>query len=426
MRERRACRKPDSGFSLVEMMVALLFISVLMGGMATVFRSSLTTFYTSAEKLSSVRRNRASLDLLSNDINSIGLYLQDLQAVPTGLGAGNPPFYVLPQQPVSTATDQPQFADQLFFYLDMPFQFQGRIGSVGSPGANANTFIQSGENISTYSPDYTIDCGSAVYAQQISSSFNAVSPRTPLPLVMARQDSYSNLAITSVTAPAANSSLITVTTGASGSVSTTGIGSPGGPPKSAPIVGAAVTFFVPAQMVRYSIQMLQLDPASSVGVPCLVRDQGNYSATGFNAIASLQQVIAENVTDFRVFMSVSPGYLTVNAPTQAWVPFSKPGTGLNLDTGWNSIYLANLNTQLGIAGRQGHTSIDPALNPTWFRDIPMVVRVDITTRTARERTEYNTAGTTTAASTTSPGLAYRTFTRSLMMVPRHFGLPLTN
>ena len=37
-------RKPQYGFSLVEMLVALVFMSILMAGMAVVFRTSIGTF----------------------------------------------------------------------------------------------------------------------------------------------------------------------------------------------------------------------------------------------------------------------------------------------------------------------------------------------------------------------------------------------
>ena len=44
------------GFSLVELLVALVFTMVLMAGMANVYRASLSSFYTSGESISSVRR----------------------------------------------------------------------------------------------------------------------------------------------------------------------------------------------------------------------------------------------------------------------------------------------------------------------------------------------------------------------------------
>ena len=48
----------QQGFSLVELLVALAFTMFLMAGMANIYKSSLSTFYTSGESVSSARRNR--------------------------------------------------------------------------------------------------------------------------------------------------------------------------------------------------------------------------------------------------------------------------------------------------------------------------------------------------------------------------------
>ena len=88
------------GFSLVEMLVALVFTGILMAGMATVFKTSLSTFYTSGEQLSSARRNRMSIDLLGDDLNAACMYLLD-PSVPPAVVATNPPFYILPNMAVT-------------------------------------------------------------------------------------------------------------------------------------------------------------------------------------------------------------------------------------------------------------------------------------------------------------------------------------
>jgi len=161
--------------------------------------------------------------------------------------------------------------------------------------------------------------------------------------------------------------------------------------------------------------MLQMDPTSTAGIPCLVRDQGTYSTAGFVPDATLQQVITENVSAFKVYLSVNPGYLTANNPAQAWAPFSAIPSPADFTSGWTNGIVADLNTQLQHSGRAGQTSTGSSL--TWFRDIPTVVRIDMTTRTATKRSEYAATPTT---------LAYATTQRSLIMVPRQFGLPLNN
>jgi hypothetical protein len=158
-------------------------------------------------------------------------------------------------------------------------------------------------------------------------------------------------------------------------------------------------------MVRYSVQMLALDPRSSVGLPCLVRDQGGYSASGFSAVASRQQVVTENVSGFKVYLSADAG--------ADWAGLDLTGTGLDFASGWTGGIQAELNSQLAKLSRSGYASTSSSL--TWFRSIPALVRVDLTTRTAIKRSDY-TAGAGSAA--------YRTATQSLVLVPRHFGLAL--
>jgi hypothetical protein len=415
MREPRRPSRGKAGFSMVEMLVALLFMGLFMAGMTKVFKSSINTFYTTSEGIASARRNRASIDLLYDDLNSIGLYLQDLQAPPQGLGSAVPPFFILPRQKVSTAAGQPAFADQIFFYVDQPFQFQAKIDSVDEGANNQALYVDKNLKLSDYKPGYTIDCGSYVYAKQVYDAWKA-----GLPVSATLQDSYQVLNLTTVTEPANNSNLLKVSSGASADVSVTGVGAAGGPNAQAHIKAAAATFFVPAQMIRYSIQMIQLDPsaANTDGTPCLVRDQGSYNSGAFTATPSLQQILAENVADFRAYVSVNPGYLTVHTPTQAWAPFPARTLADNatLDTGWTSGILNDVRTQLKDSGRAGVTTIDSVTDPTWFRNVPLVLRVDISTRTATQRADYAPAGTT--------ALAYKTITRSMVMVPRHFGLPL--
>jgi prepilin-type N-terminal cleavage/methylation domain-containing protein len=407
------------GFSLVEMMVALVFISILMAGMATAIKSSVTTFYTAGEKLSSIRRNHSSMDLLYDDINAIGLYLDDIQSPPDNISSTNPLFYVLPNQAVAGApATGPQYADQIFFYLDQPFPFQGTLASNIVAGVDQNSLDQNQaiqDNAALANPSLIINCGSnsasGIYAQQVYNAFHALGE----PVELTLQDSYVNVTVAGITAPSSNSYALTVQTGASANAGITGTGSVGGTFKHAHTAGASVLLFVPRQMVRYSVQMLQLDPQSNVGIPCLVRDQGNYSQAGFVANPSLQQVVTENVSAFKVYLSVNPGFLTANNPAQAWAPFNAIGNAPNFAAGWTAGVLADLNTQLAASGRAGQTSTGTSL--VWFRDIPLAVRVDITTQTATQRSEYSANGAT---------LANKTFQQSLVMVPRNFGLPLTD
>ena len=97
------------GFSMVEMMVALVFTMILMAGLGQVFKSSLSASYLMGEKISSLRRNRGSMDLLYDDLNSAGMVLVDVTSPLTALSPSIAittsallSFADVPRVPVST------------------------------------------------------------------------------------------------------------------------------------------------------------------------------------------------------------------------------------------------------------------------------------------------------------------------------------
>ena len=151
----------------------------------------------------------------------------------------------------------------------------------------------------------------------------------------------------------------------------------------------------PAQYVRYRIESRNWDPAKpdGIGIPCLIRDQGPYPGAGtFSPDTTLTTIVAENVSRFTVSLSADHG--------ATWI------TGTN----WAAIKTA-LNGQLAASGAPGFKSVDST--PHWYRYAPILVRVNVTTRTAAQRAEYSPAG---------DALAYKEQTQSLVLLPRHFGL----
>jgi hypothetical protein len=186
--------------------------------------------------------------------------------------------------------------------------------------------------------------------------------------------------------------------------------------KSTHLTGSGVLFILPAQMVRYSVQMIQLDPMNpSNGVPCLVRDQGNYNGSGFVATAT-QQIITENLgqgpdpnqSGFKVYLSVDSG--------KDWEGLGLTTKDPGFQTGWDQGIRTLLDNQLLITGRPGYQTT--RFSEHWFRSIPTLVRVDLTTRTAAQRAEYSPTPTTA----TTP--VHKNFTQSLVFVPAHSGLPM--
>ncbi|MBK7294273.1 MAG: prepilin-type N-terminal cleavage/methylation domain-containing protein [Geothrix sp.] len=391
-------RHEASGFSLVELLVAVLFIGILMAGMANVFKSSVTTLSTSSEGISSARRNRMSIDLLYDDLNHAGLYLSDLSSPPK-LSTTNPAFYIIPNVAITGAgADDPAAADQLFFYLDEPLPFEGTLSGTGGAGAGKNLARNAAELVlAGVAPDpaidstFTIDCKDASYAAMIKQGYSVVF-----------KDAWETFFVQG--APTLSGASLTIQLGASPTVGTTGTGPSGAPPKAKHILGSDVLFFRPAQVVRYSVKMKLFDPQKATGVPCLVRDQGTYDATGFVADAAQESIVAENVAGFKAYLSADSG--------QTWAGYGKTYTGLA--AGWNNGLRAELDTQLASAGRQDYQTTQG--REDWIRSIPTLVRLDITTRTAVKRAEYSATPLTSAA--------YKDFTQSLVIVPRHFGLSM--
>lgn len=373
------------GFSLVEMLVALLFTGLLMAGMAQVFKSSLGSFSASGEILSAARRNRASLDMLYDDLNSAGMYLRDLALAPKFTTA-NPGFQILPNQPVAgVGPDGPATADELFFVFDQPLPF---IGTLEDPSAakDANRLVDiAGDGMSAVNNTYTVDCLDESYA-------NLVQPGM---WFIIRDKGFAR----HIVSRSVSGRYVTVTGGADAGAGVSGKGDTGYARRESHFTGSGVMFFLPMQMVRYSIKMKNLDPQQPAGVPCLVRDQGNYSEAGFAPIPALESVITENLSGFKVFLSADSG--------QNWV-----GEG-SAATSWSSL-LTLLDAQLATSGQQGFTSTKKDEH-NWFRATPVLVRLDIATRTTMKRGEFSSNPATPA---------YKDVTQSLVIVPRHFGLAL--
>ncbi len=392
----KGTRIPHAGFSLVELLVAVLFIGLLMAGMANVFKSSVSTLTTSSEGISSGRRNRMSIDLLYDDLNTAGLYITNLSAPPQ-LSTNNPAFYILPNMPVAgAAADDPQTADQLYFYLDQPRPFEGTLigtgGGVGTYTARSASQLVNAQAAPVAADNtYTIECGTSSYANMVQVGDYVIV-----------KDYWQTLLVAGVTP---NGTQVTVTLGADPTAAITGVGASGAPGNVQHLPSSGVLFYLPAQMVCYSVQMKLYDPQKATGTPCLVRDQGTYSSAGFVAVPALQSIVAENVAGFKVYLSANSG--------TSWAGLNAAYTGFT--GGWTNGIQTDLNTQLATSGRTNFTTTagDPL---GWFRDIPTMVRLDITTRTAMKRSEYSPTPLATAA--------YKNFTQSLVIVPRHSGLTM--
>jgi len=350
----------QDGFSLVEMMVVLVFTMILMAGLATVFKASLSSFVVSGEKISSSRRNRMAMDLLSDDLNVAGQYL-DLRALPGGIVDTNPGFAINPgsKRFPFTGTDIPAadaVSDELVFFFDDPLPAEGTF--VGNVSGLRSTLV-SGED---YNPGCTI----------LFKDAPAVKKGMRL---VARQ----NYEVQNVAAdgnPSGNSVGITTENAFMFEHSGT----------------TPVLVYKPRQYVRYRIESQYLDPEKpTVGIPCLIRAQGPYPDAGA-LTPDTTTIVAENVSGFTVSLSVDGG--TTWRTGASWADITK-----------------DLDSDLATHGPPGFKKVGSS--PQWFRYVPVMLRVDVTTRTIKPRAEYSAAGNT---------LEYKKQVQSLILLPRHFGL----
>lgn len=389
-------KQDQRGFSLVELMVALAFTGILMAGMGSVYKSSISAFATAGEKLSATRRGRIAIDVLSDDLNVAGMFLTTMNGVPQdpqfALSNANPGFWVNPDQPV-TLSDGTLKYDEFYFYYDQVLPFQGSL-VVNTPGTqNPGLQVLEGTNADA----------SAAGARTVIIDTHDVSfaPMVAVGQYIYVLDQTTPRVIESITA--VNGTRVTVVTKASTATASGGRPGTQGIGTTNDRDGVPIQVLIPAQMVKYSLQARAVDPADPAHtVPCLVREQGAYSGSAVGlpaAMVAQQQVIAEDVTGLKLFISVDGG--------RTWLRESA-------GAGWSG-YQLKVNTALASGyGRPGQQTINDA---TWFREIPVTLRLDVTTRTAQQRSEYGTTGTS---------VTYKEKVSSFVMRPRHFGLSTKN
>lgn len=393
------------GFSLVELMVALFFTGLLMAGLGKVYQASLTSFHTSSERITAGRRGRIAIDMLSDDLNQAGMYLATLTDYPANLQPSNPGFWVNPNVPL-VLSDGSLKGDQIFFYYDEGMPFEATLASAGSMGVAGGGASASQADLVLQNKTQAVDSSMVTYTMETGDpSFAGMVKKGQLVLF---KDGWSPGKIGQN--PIVSGTQVTVEIERANVLSDAGSG-----PQAADgsvtgqvelsverhRIGSPITFVRPAQAVVYSLQSRNLDPSDATRtVPCLVRQQGDYSASGLGFV-SRTDILAEDVSGLKVYFSVDGG--------RNWV---REETATGFTSGWVNGLRKKTEDALALGyGRMGYMSLAGA---SWFRDIPVLVRVDVTTRTATKREEY---GNPTLHTT-----AYKEQTQSLVLRPRHFGL----
>lgn len=360
----RGVPEGSQGFSLVEMMVALLLTAILMAGMARVFRQALGGSIRGQEGLSLARRGRVGLDLIGRDLLAAGLMLQDPALPAPTLASSQPMFHLEPNQPVAGAgpASRQDRSDVLSLLLDQEVSGDGWLESQGGEGHALA--VQEGRALAS--------------TMRLDIRFPDDSTPTRLHpgqlLLFPR--GLDELRIEDV-----------VTRGRTATLTVAPLkGEPGGPRHPQPR-GTMVRVIEPAQYVRYRIEVCDL----GMGIlrPCLVRDQFDYGdqvADPIGARPRQHALVAEDIVRLKVYLSRDQG--------RTWSGFGRDG---------NTFATAH-GPDLG-AGFEV---------PDWLRDRPVLVRVDLAARTPLAREEY---------SRVRGELAHRERVQTLVLAPRHAGMP---
>jgi prepilin-type N-terminal cleavage/methylation domain-containing protein len=367
------------GFSLIELVVAMLFVGLLMAGMMRVYSASIRSFHSQQETLGAQRMNRLAFDQLSDDFQQAGYMYPDRSVAPwITAGAVQKSFVINPGQTFTAQklndagalVGETITADEVVFARDVPVARTATLAGAVGPGAGvyatlplaftpgAATPILKGDIVILWDQNFEF-----FFVKDDLGAGNTVTIDPDGHLI--------------------DSQWIT---GANGEV------------RRDHALGTQVSFVRPNQLVRYSLQPIALDPAvPGMTVPCLVRQQATYpmnTTVAVNWTTTQGTVLAENISGFRVDMSADGGTTWTRAATWA---------------AWKTA----LDPKLKAQNMKGYQGMD--LNPLWFKFANLVFRLDITSRTPTQRSEF----------TGSPLVrAFRERTLTMLLMPRNFALGL--
>lgn len=374
-------RRPRSaGFSLVELLIAVVFTSILMAGMYRVFTANVSVFATALETSGMQRNARWALSLLQNDVQQAG-YLMPPRTPNELAGGAQPPLMIETSATAVTitnangTTESIGTPDELQVVMDVPLATQATLASDTSPGgtalsctfASGRDLVQAGDVV--WVKDSAMELFVASAAPTSTGSVAFVTGGSLL-------DDYGNNAVNPLV---------------SGQVMKTHKAS------------AEVSFIRPLQVVSYTIQPLALDPGSSTAtVPCLVRrTRAVGSATWGNA-----ELIMEGVTSFKLDWSLDGG--------RTWI---RQANNLAASQ-WAAIRTATSSAFNTLASKSPLAAalsggMDSTADPLWFNYATVLLKIDVETRTQVRRTEY---------ASTANQAGYRTRRETLLVSPRNFAL----
>jgi len=380
-------RRRSRGFSMVELLVVLVFMSILLAGMVRIFAGTTSGMYAGIETTAVQRNARWGLNLLQNQVLEAGLLIP-IQTQPAGLQASptcQPP--VLVQATGYTPPGATAPVDEIQLFMDLPLDLQGTATAaltVGGTALPANIPSGGGQ----------IQAGDMVFIQDPAAEF---------PLVASVTGSGSTVTLNLLASETAGLDPVTGTPLNSLS--------PGGGFRSPHNSGVPFTVIRPRQVVRFTVVPRLLDPTSAVPVPCLVRQVAPLTPSAIyspalNTVQAGEQVLLENVTGFAADLSIDGG--------QTWIRQADPANR----TSWTAISSA-LNNAIQASPSPFITTSGGVYNlgcSMWTVYTPLLFRITLTTRSINQRQEFNTAQNAAA-----PTAAYRYRTETLLLCPRNCG-----
>ncbi|HJU84611.1 MAG TPA: prepilin-type N-terminal cleavage/methylation domain-containing protein [Holophagaceae bacterium] len=384
-------RRPHTqGFSLVELLVAIVFLSILMAGMLRLFSSSLSNFVNTTESINIQRSARWGILRVQDDLMQLG-YLMPPRIVTDLIGNAQPaikiettaaPLAYKDSDGNDTSIPAP---DNLEMVMDVPLEAYGTLAA--PPALNSTTLV--------------VDI--PVGASKIQ----------PNDLMFVADSAWEVYQIASVSGGGGNTYTVSLVPGASlldqyGNDRASAI---------SPFVGkthfasAPVEFIRPLQVVRYTILPMSVDPSNDIAqVPCLVRQTKNLSDPAFTNTTPTPEIIVEGVTGLSLDWSLDGG--------QTWIRKANGATTADwatVKTATNSAFQAVGSTNPFVQTLPDYSTagLDSNVDPFWFNYVPLVIKVDVETRTRLRRSEFTDVQGTAE---------YRTRRQTLLISPRNFSL----
>ncbi|WP_257312395.1 hypothetical protein [Geothrix fuzhouensis] len=356
--------------------------------MLKIFQASTSTFASLSETLAIQRNARWGLNLLQEEVLQAGFLLPPYQTPglnPTSASAQPP---LLMQKTGYTPPDETVPVDELQMVVDMPLNVEGTLTKDPTKGditlsvkiPSGASDVRDGDLLMVQDSNWEV-----FLVQDASSDTVNIKPITATPT----QDAYGNQ-----TQPFAHSSV-----------------------QFAHRATAEFAFYRPMSVVRYTVVPRKLDPSDPTAVvPCLVRQRRPLSVspntiwapdmnTPQTTLPADEQILLEGVTGFRVDWSFDAG--------KTWIRASGSGDDwANIRGVVNTLLTTSSSSVVNLS--QGVTNLQ---DPYWPRYTPILIRLDISTRTRLKRTEYNAN-----LDPNNPKAEFRTRTETLLLSPRNFGL----